>query len=246
MDVDLYIISVFFLAALVHGIVGFAFALISTPLLAMVIPFQKAILLTIIPTIWANIFSIYGIRESIIFLKEYIAFFISIIFGSIVGTYLLFIINPQVFTVFLVLLIWGYLYIDYNKNRFKIKEPQGFNWKIIIGLFAGVSAGVGNIMSPVILIYFLSLKKSKLEIVVLSNASFLIAKLVQLSLFIKLMDLSGKYYVLTILILIFIILGLKIGNRIREHKYIVSNYNKIVKLFIFVISIILIIKNFII
>ncbi len=99
-------------------------------------------------------------------------------------------------------------------------------------------------MSPVVLIYFLSLKKSKLEIIVLSNASFLLAKLIQLSIFMKLMDISRKYYILTTIIIIVVTIGLKLGNSIREHKFISSNYNKIVKFFIFAISIMLIIKSF--
>ena len=223
---------------------GFSFALIATPLLAMFLKFQEAILLTTVPTIWANIFSIIGIKGSSDFLKEYISFFVSIIVGSLFGTYLLFIINPKLFTILLVLLIWAYLYVDYNKNRFNIKEPYGLNWKVLIGFLAGLSAGISNIMSPVVLIYFLSLKKSKLEIIVLSNASFLLAKLIQLSIFMKLMDISRKYYILTSIIIIVVTMGLKLGNSIREHKFISSNYKRIVKIFIFAISIMLIIKSF--
>jgi len=144
--IEIYTLVIFFLASFVHGVVGFAFALIATPLLAIAMPFKEAIALTIIPTIWVNIVSIFAPKVSLSFLKEYIAFFIFILLGSIAGTYLLFIINTQLFAFILVFLIWAYLYIDYNKDRYTIQKPNGLYWQVAIGFFAGVTAGLGNIM----------------------------------------------------------------------------------------------------
>ncbi len=241
--IEIYTIFVFSLASFVHGVVGFSFALIATPLLAIAMPFKEAITLTIIPTIWVNIVSIFAPKVSLSFLKEYIAFFISIILGSIAGTYLLFIINTQLFAFVLVFLIWAYLYVDYNKERFTIQKPLGLLWQVTIGFFAGVAAGVGNIMSPIVLIYFLSLKLEKLNIIILSNLAFLAAKVVQLSIFIKLLHLNFKFYLLTAIILLNSSLGLKLGGIIRDHQFISANYNRIVKIFIFIISLLLLVKT---
>ncbi len=49
---EIYTLFVFFLASFIHGVVGFSFALIATPLLAIAMPFKETIALTIIPTIW--------------------------------------------------------------------------------------------------------------------------------------------------------------------------------------------------
>ncbi len=241
--IEIYTLFIFFLASFVHGVVGFAFALIATPLLAIAIPFKEAIALTIIPTIWVNIVSIFAPKVSLNFLKEYIAFFIFIILGSIAGTYLLFFIDTQLFAFILVFLIWAYLYVDFNKDKFALQKPQGVLWQVAIGFFAGLAAGVGNIMSPIVLIYFLSLKLEKLNIIILSNLAFLAAKVVQLSIFIKLLHLNFKFYLLTAIILLISSLGLKLGNIIREHQFISANYNLIVKIFIFIISIVFLIKT---
>jgi len=238
---DIYILATFFIAGLAHGIVGFSFALIATPILALKLPNQEAILLTIIPTIWANIFTALKIKDALPTLKHYTIFFIFIALGCIIGTYLLFIIPPILFNLFLVTIIWLYLYIDYKKSQIRL-NLKSKKWLYFIGLLAGMATGISNIMSPILLIYFLSQKIDNTKIILLSNISFLTAKIVQLIIFSKYNLISKEYFSLTVVILIIISFALTLGKKIREHNFIFSNYKKIVKAFIFIISLILLFK----
>ncbi len=243
LDIQILIALIFFISGLVHGVVGFAFALLSTPLISILIPVQEAILITLVPTIWANIFSILQVKIKLNILKSYIPMFFSIILGSILGTYLLFIISPWIFNIFLITLMWSYLYIDYKKSLIHFDNLNNKKYKYIIGIFLGICAGISNIMSPILLIYFLSTKKKSIEIIIVSNISFLLAKAVQLSIFSQYDKFSSDYVLFTVIILILISISLRLGEKIRKLDLILSNYVKIVKISIFIISLVLLTKT---
>jgi len=226
-------ILIFLLASIIHGIVGFAFALVATPLLSLILPVKSAVLMTIIPTIFINMLSSFKVTEKII--REYFIFFILIAAGSVSGTFFLFIINQKIFMFFLVLIIWLFLYLDYNKVTFG--NIQKF--KNIIAFLSGVSAGITNVMSPILLIYFLSVRKSKEEIIIITNISFFIAKIVQFVLFLKFTQFPENYLGVTVIILFVEIIGFFIGKKIGEKKIIKGNYRFLVKSFVFLISLIL-------
>ncbi|PHO09795.1 hypothetical protein CPG37_07195 [Malaciobacter canalis] len=59
MDLDFFIVAsiVLIIAAFVHGSIGFGFALIPTPIIAIFTDIQTAILLTLIPTLVVNLVS---------------------------------------------------------------------------------------------------------------------------------------------------------------------------------------------
>ncbi|WP_457562636.1 TSUP family transporter [Caminibacter pacificus] len=233
--IEIYII--FFIASLIHGVVGFAFALIATPLLSLFLPVKEAVLLTIIPTIFINFLSSFRVGDFNL-IKNYLLFFLFIGIGSVVGTFLLFVINQNLFLSFLVFVIWLYLFVDYKKIELK----EIYKYKEVVAFISGVSAGIVNVMSPILLIYFLSSKKQKEEIIVVSNISFLIAKAIQMILFAKFVLFPKNYFFLTMMILAIEILGFYIGKKISSLKIIEGNYRLIVKWFIFIISLILLSK----
>jgi len=59
LDLDFFIVAsiVLIIAAFVHGSIGFGFALIPTPIIAIFTDIQTAILLTLIPTLVVNLVS---------------------------------------------------------------------------------------------------------------------------------------------------------------------------------------------
>ena len=54
------LIPILLAAAFVHGIFGFGFPLLATPLLALFFPLPTAILMTLVPTLAINLGSIIG------------------------------------------------------------------------------------------------------------------------------------------------------------------------------------------
>ena len=206
-------IVVFLLASVIHGMVGFAFALIATPLLSLILPAKTAVLMTVIPTIFINLLSSFRFKNTKV-LKEYLLFFILIALGSAAGTFFLFFINQKIFMMFLVMIIWLFLYTDYKQITFENMQK----YKNIVAFLSGISAGITNVMSPILLIYFLSVKKSKNDIIVISNISFFIAKIMQFCLFLKYIDFPKNYFNMTVTILIVEIVGFIIGKKIGEKK----------------------------
>ena len=224
---------------------GFAFALIATPLISLAVSKESAILLTLIPTVWANLFTIYityKLNLQSFLLKKYFLLYLSIVVGVMVGTHLLFIIDTNMFNLFLLLSIWFYLYMDFIKSNFtneKIVFLDKTFSTVALGLLAGISAGIANIMSPILLIYLLAKKIKKDEMILVSNISFLLAKIVQLIIFIDKKTISSNYYLLTVIILIISTIGLFFGKKLSLSSFIVKHYYRLVKIFIFILSLLI-------
>lgn len=86
------ILAVFFISAIFHTLAGFGFPLISTSVLFTILPPKTAILLTLIPTFFMNVASIYTFvkfKEIIEIFKKYAVLFIFSAFGSYIGSHIL-------------------------------------------------------------------------------------------------------------------------------------------------------------
>ncbi|MEZ5583416.1 MAG: sulfite exporter TauE/SafE family protein [Candidatus Competibacteraceae bacterium] len=205
------------MGGLVHGALGVGFPLVVTPLIALVTDVKTAILLTLIPTLTVNVFSVlYGGRWS-----ESIGLYWSValftLLGSILGTTLLIVSNPAPFKLVLAVLILFYLYadslatLDWSWIQ-RHSRPAGIGF----GAVAGVAAGTVNVAVPVLIIYFTELRLAPTALVQILNLCFMAGKAAQVATF----SVSGHLTVDLVLIsgglALLAGLSLWVGMRLRQ------------------------------
>ncbi|MES9962386.1 MAG: TSUP family transporter, partial [Candidatus Sedimenticola sp. 20ELBAFRAG] len=154
----LLVLAILLFSGLVHGTLGLGFPMTATPLLAMFMDVQSAILVTLFPTIGVNILSIIRGGNWGQSIGRYWPLALFAALGSIIGTEVLIISAPEPFKLLLALLIVLYL----NTGRIgKLK----MNWiadhqllsMALFGLVAGFMAGTVNVMVPILVVFSLEL-----------------------------------------------------------------------------------------
>lgn len=230
---------ILFFSAIVQGSIGFGFPLISTPLLAMITDLKTAILYVAIPTLLINIISIFSEGNFLQAIKRFYPIALIAMIGSAIGTQILVYSNSDFFKLLLAISIFFYLFIRNFKFEMKWvnKKPR-----LSIGIFgfvSGMLGGLANGMSPVLIIYSLESKHSKKEVIQSSNLCFLFGKIAQVMIFMINGEFTKEVLNISMLslmvVFVAVIIGIKIRNKIPQ-----DNYNKIIKVFLFLLAITLV------
>ncbi len=146
------IILILFVASATQGLSGFAFQLISVPLLAMVIGIKNSVALAALFGFTVNIYLI-------IKLKEHLKFFDlrNLLFGAFIGVpigaYFLAKANEQLLEHILGIIIFLFVFL----SLIKIIKPVGISkyWGYVFGFISGLFGGAFNTNGPPVVIYFL-------------------------------------------------------------------------------------------
>ena len=232
---------IFILAAFIHGSVGFGFPMVATPLLALFTDIQTAIVLTLIPTLLVNVLSI--ISEGDIFLaaRRYLSLALYAMLGSAAGTQILLSVNSDIFKGLLGIVIIIYLLVEKTKLKLSWIRLYPRLSKLTFGVSAGLVGGLTNVMAPVLIIYSLESKHSKIEIVQASNLCFLFGKIIQIFLF----TLNDKFTLnelsTSAVMLIVSSIGLYVGIVLKK-KINEGGYRKIIRALLFTLSAVLLIQ----
>jgi len=127
----LVFVVIILVAGFVHGTLGLGFPLVATPLLALWVDVQTAILVTLLPTVAVNIISLLrggNWHESI---GRYWPLAAYAVLGSVAGTYILIVNDPHPFKLVLAGLIFMYLAagrigaaVDYLDARTRAREDR--------------------------------------------------------------------------------------------------------------------------
>lgn len=232
---------IFFLAATIHGSIGFGFPMVATPLIALLSDIQTAIILTLIPTLLVNLVSIASEGNIRYALRRHLALAFLAMIGSTIGTLILIFANSQIFEALLAIAIIIYLLSEkLNINLSWFHEYPRLS-KFGFGISAGILGGLTNVMAPVLIIYSLVSKYTKSEIIQASNVCFMLGKIIQLILF----SAHGKFnlsVLSTSSIMLIVVSGaLYLGVNIKK-KIDVIIYERILQVFLLILAMILLIK----
>ncbi|MEB6479987.1 sulfite exporter TauE/SafE family protein [Acinetobacter vivianii] len=225
---DLFTLLICVLAAVLHGLSGFGFPMISTAALSLVYPLSTAVAMVIIPCILMNLSMLKTAQQNsfIKTLKDYLTRYWLLIgaslIGSLIGVNLLIKVPEGYLKIML-----GIVMLLYVIDQFRHKPLQisaSLQNMLLFGLLAGIVGGATNAMAPFLMMYLLSTRHQKNEIVIISNLSFLASKLVQLLLlYPSLLNFNQAQIwllvIVTIVSLIFVYLGAKIRNRLSQQKF---------------------------
>lgn len=241
LDFLLIFFSIVFLAAFIHGGVGFGFPMIATPLIALYTDIQTAIIYTLIPTLLVNIVSIANEGEFFKAIKKFYPLAILAMIGSAIGTYTLIYFSSDIFKIILAMAILIYLFFDLVKIELPWIERNPKSSLLFFGLGSGILGGLTNVMSATLIIYALESKFSKKEIIQSFNICFLFGKLVQIAIFTTSSVFTFQQFSESSLSLIVIAIALFFGIKIK--KLINAElFKKIVKMILFSISMMLFVQ----
>jgi hypothetical protein len=175
-----WIAVVMLLSGFAHGIIGFGFPIIATPLLALVLDLKTAVLVILVPTVVvASITTLRGGRlgESI---GRYWFLPVVLVAGSYLGTRILIVSDTAPFILLLAAILFTYLNLD---RLGRTNVPVLRRYPVVAGLLFGFVAGLFestvNVSGPVLLIYFLLLGISPAALVQTLNLCFVAGKVVQ-------------------------------------------------------------------
>jgi uncharacterized membrane protein YfcA len=168
------------LAGLVQGALGFGFPFVATPLIALTIDIQTAVVVVLLPTIATTLLNIAKSGP----LRPVVARFWMMplygLVGSIAGTWL-FVVFPGVpYSLLLALVTLAYLNVDRLAHG---EFPRVRRHERPIGPVAGISAGIFegtvNVGAPPLIIFYLALGLPAAMLVQALNLSFLVGKATQ-------------------------------------------------------------------
>jgi len=174
------LVAIIIVGGLAHGAAGFGFPLISTPLIALLMDVETAVLITVVPNIVVNAVSILrggNWRESI---GKYWPMAIWVVLGTFVGTHFLLVAPPELLQVLLAAMIGLFLLED---------RVRQLDWTSIkrhpsilgagFGLVAGLFSGAVNVSAPPLVIYFIRLELPPIALTQILNLCFLAGKTIQ-------------------------------------------------------------------
>ncbi len=216
---DLAFVPVLLLAAFVHGAFGFGFPLVATPLLVLFMDMRSAVLLTLIPTVSINLFSIFGERHWRQALRAFWPIPAFTIVGSFIGTQVLLSVDPEPFRFLLALMLIAYLLTDrFHRSARQRTAPP---WVLaLLGLSLGLLAGVINIFAPVLVVFALYTRMDPALMVAAFNLSFLTSKSGQIAGFLVNGAFDPAMLKLSLAVLPLVLASLWLGIRLRRRIHI--------------------------
>lgn len=168
---------------LVHGTLGVGFPLVATPIIALATDLLSAILLTLIPTLAVNLYTIARggrWRDSV---ARYWPVALLVLLGAMAGSRLLVWLDPTPFK----LVLAGVILLYLLSQRSGVGVPWIRTYPVAAGLGFGIAgglvAGITNVTVPVLIIYFGELGLTTVALVQVLNLCFLAGKLAQITVF---------------------------------------------------------------
>jgi uncharacterized protein len=175
-----WIAFVMLVGGFAHGMIGFGFPIIATPLLTLVLPMKQTILVLLVPTLVMTLLNALRggrFRESI---GRYWYLPLLLVIGAFAGTRLLIVAPNEPFVLLLAAVLFVYLNLErLGKTNVHVvcEHPQAS--AVVFGLVAGVFEGTANVSGPPLLVYFLLVGLSPRAIVQTLNFAFVAGKFSQ-------------------------------------------------------------------
>lgn len=232
-------------SGIVHGVFGFGFPMISTPLFAIMMDLKKAVLYSLLPTIAVNFFSLKKDNSFSAIWREYKLLICSVIVGSIVGTNILVLFYSDYYKLVLagvILLYLGKEHLNLSTSHHVTHYPRAMT--IIIGFLSGIVGGIANIMIPVLLILILELNLDKKRSIGVMSFCFITNKMLQVIIFGYHGSFNNQSMPYIIPFIFLAVIGFFIGSKIQD-KINEILYKKLLNIVLWLLSFYLILSTFI-
>lgn len=233
------LVPILLASSFVHGLFGFGFPLLSTPLLALVFPLPTAILMTLLPAIAVTAITLFGERHWREAVRTYWSIPLATVTGAFIGTQALLNVDPEPFRAVLALLLVAYLITDHLRKE--EHEPKFPLWTLpVVGFFLGLLGGVANIYAPLLVVYALYTRMHPALMVATFNITFMFSKSGQVFGYLSNGAFDMDVVMTTLWVIPFCLLALWVGIRIRR-RFSVDQYRRLLKAFLWIISVLLVV-----
>lgn len=240
----LFEVLIVLVAGFFHGIVGFGFPMIATPLFVIFLDLKQAVLYTLFPTLVTNIISLKKENSFGTIWKEFWPLILSVVVGSIIGTHLLVVYYNHYYK----LVVAGVMLLYLNKERLRFSlthavARQKGSVTVAMGILSGLVGGMANIMSPVLIMLILELKLDKKHAIGVMSFCFIANKTLQILIFGYHGSFTVENSALIALFVAISLIGFWIGTKIHE-RIDEKLYTMILNRLLWVISFYLIFSTF--
>lgn len=164
-----------------HGLVGFGFPIIATPLLALAFDFKTALLLSVLPGFATTVLNTFRGGDLGASLGRFWFMPVFHTLGAWAGTRLLIASPPEPFILVLAVMLLAYLYRE-RLGGMELPAVQR-RW-VIFGCAAGLAGGffeaTANVALPPLIVYFMMMGVSPTALVQTLNLCFMFGKSTQI------------------------------------------------------------------
>jgi uncharacterized membrane protein YfcA len=203
-------------AGFAHGVSGFGFPLISTPVVALLVDVRTAVIVTLLPNVAVNLISLVRGGNWRTSLGAYWPVAAYVVVGTVIGTQLILIAPPTPLKILLAVVIIIYL----KQSAFTF-----LNWDVVrqhpklggafFGLFGGVLSGTVNVALPPLLIYFSVLGLAPIAMTQILNLCFLAGRMTQIAALGGVGEFGASVILLAAPAVVSAVVGLMIGARLQ-------------------------------
>ncbi|MGD9096551.1 MAG: sulfite exporter TauE/SafE family protein [Desulfobacterales bacterium] len=225
----------------VHGLLGFGFPLLATPLMAMLVDVRTAMLILLIPTMGINIASIAQGGRAKLSIGRFWPLAVCVAGGSMAGTRLLILTDPAPYKLLLAVVLLFYLTVQQRGLQMPWVGRHPRAAMVAFGLAAGLLAGTVNAAVPALIVYALELGLAPRVTVPVFNFCFLTGKLAQALTFGAAGLFSAEIILPTLPAALLALTGLWAGTRLRG-RVDTDTYRRWLRATLFVIAIALAIQ----
>lgn len=153
MFIDIYVFCVILFSNFLQTTTGFGYAIVTTPLLALVLPAKESVMLTMLTGLIARLSMLRLVKSAGCF-RDIMPLVFTGIIGSAVGAYTLVLINDYWLKIFIAVILlftaWGL----WKDRRIEIKHPQQV--ERLVGACSGFLGSTTSINGPPIIMYYLN------------------------------------------------------------------------------------------
>ena len=233
---NLFIIAfVICFASFVQGFTGFGFAIITVPILSILIDIKHAVPLVAVCGFVINLYLFIHMRKEINF-REVKNLIISGIVGIPLGSILVLLLHTFILKKILAIIVILFVFL----STFRIIKPKVLNskWGYLFGFLSGILAGAFNTSGPPVLIYFYLQQADKLQQKASITGYFMISSIFVL-IFHAVTGVSTiEIWIEAFKYLPLIIVGIVAGHFLF-YKITTGFYNKLILLVLFAVGILL-------
>lgn len=181
MLIELYVFLVVAFSNFLQVTTGFGYAIVTTPLLAMVLPPKESVMLTMTTGLIARLSMLRVIRGSGSF-SDIRPLMLTSVIGAVVGAYTLTMVSSYWLKLFIALVLIVTGWAMWKERRIEITNPQLA--ERLVGVIAGFLGSTTSINGPPIIMYYLNVGLDKDKNLFRANLTryFLLMNIMTLSL----------------------------------------------------------------
>jgi uncharacterized membrane protein YfcA len=169
-------------AGFVHGVIGFGFPIVATPLLALAMDLKVAIVATLVPTLAVTLVNAFRggkLRESI---GRFWFLPFCLLVGAYLGTRILIVAPSEPFLLVLAGLVLAFLNMHrLGHTELALVKRHPTATAVASGVVAGVFEATVNVAGPMLLVYFMLAGLNPRALVQVLNLSFIAGKGAQMA-----------------------------------------------------------------